>query len=211
AWEAGQALRGLCLLELTTNLFLYLSPPLAQLPGLRHLDLRNNSLVSLMQASFCNLTHLESLHLEDSALKFLHSGTLADLQGLSQVRVFLDNNPWVCDCHMVAWLKETETVQGKSRFTYAFPEKKNEDLALLECNSSNLDGDPILPPSLWTSFVFLCIVFALVGAIVLLVLHLNCEGIKKWMHDIRDACRDHMEGYHYRHEINADLSSSSDV
>ncbi|KFM09829.1 Trophoblast glycoprotein, partial [Struthio camelus australis] len=54
------------------------------------------------------------------------------------------------------------------------------------------------------------------GAIFLLVLYLNRKGIKKWMHNIRDACRDHMEGYHYRYEINADprltnLSSNSDV
>uniref|UniRef100_A0A8C0HAQ4 Trophoblast glycoprotein n=1 Tax=Chelonoidis abingdonii TaxID=106734 RepID=A0A8C0HAQ4_CHEAB len=69
---------------------------------------------------------------------------------------------------------------------------------------------------LQTSYVFLGIVLALIGAIFLLVLYLNRKGIKKWMYNIRDACRDHMEGYHYRYEVNADprltnLSSSSDV
>lgn len=219
ALRAGQALRGLHRLELASNHFLYLPRDvLAQLPSLRHLDLRNNSLVSLTYVSFRNLTHLESLHLEDNALKVLHNGTLAELQGLPQVRVFLDNNPWVCDCHMVdmvAWLKETEVVQGKARLTCAFPEKMRNRV-LLELNNSDLDCDPILPPSLQTSYVFLGIVLALIGAIFLLVLYLNRKGIKKWMHNIRDACRDHMEGYHYRYEINADprltnLSSNSDV
>lgn len=219
ALRAGQALRGLRRLELTSNCFAYLPHDvLAQLPSLRHLDLRNNSLVSLTYVSFRNLTHLESLHLEDNALKALHNGTLAELQGLPQVRVFLDNNPWVCDCHMVdmvTWLKETEIVQGKAGLTCAFPEKMR-NRALLELNSSDLDCDPILPPSLQTSYVFLGIVLALIGAIFLLVLYLNRKGIKKWMHNIRDACRDHMEGYHYRYEINADprltnLSSNSDV
>ncbi|XP_066110140.1 trophoblast glycoprotein [Saccopteryx bilineata] len=219
ALRAGQALRGLRRLELTSNHFLYLPRDvLAHLPGLRHLDLRNNSLVSLSYVSFRNLTHLESLHLEDNALKTLHNSTLAELQGLPQVRVFLDNNPWVCDCHMedmVTWLKETEIVQGNARLTCAFPEKMRNRI-LLELNSSDLDCDPILPPSLQTSYVFLGIVLALIGAIFLLVLYLNRKGIKKWMHNIRDACRDHMEGYHYRYEINADprltnLSSNSDV
>lgn len=219
ALRAGQALRGLRRLELTSNHFLYLPRDvLAHLPGLRHLDLRNNSLVSLTYVSFRNLTHLESLHLEDNALKVLHNSTLAELQGLPQVRVFLDNNPWVCDCHMadmVNWLKETEIVQDKARLTCAFPEKMR-NLVLLELNSSDLNCDPILPPSLQTSYVFLGIVLALIGAIFLLVLYLNRKGIKKWMHNIRDACRDHMEGYHYRYEINADprltnLSSNSDV
>ncbi|XP_049752337.1 trophoblast glycoprotein [Elephas maximus indicus] len=219
ALRAGQALRGLRRLELASNDFIYLPRDvLAQLPGLRHLDLRNNSLVSLTYVSFRNLTYLESLHLEDNALKVLHNGTLAELQGLPHVSVFLDNNPWVCDCHMtdmVAWLKETEIVQGKSRLTCTFPEKMR-DRVLLQLNSSDLDCDPILPPSLQTSYVFLGIVLALIGAIFLLVLYLNRKGIKKWMHNIRDACRDHMEGYHYRYEINADprltnLSSNSDV
>ena len=219
ALRAGHALRGLRRLELVSNHLLYLPRNvLAQLPGLRHLDLRNNSLVSLTYVSFRNLTHLESLHLENNALKVLHNGTLAELQSLPHVRVFLDDNPWVCDCHMadmVAWLKETEVVQGKARLTCAFPEKMRNRV-LLELDSSDLECDPILPPSLQTSYVFLGIVLALIGAIFLLVLYLNRKGIKKWMHNIRDACRDHMEGYHYRYEINADprltnLSSNSDV
>ncbi|KAM5167600.1 trophoblast glycoprotein [Callospermophilus lateralis] len=219
ALRTGHALRELRSLDLGSNKFLYLPRDLlAQLPSLRHLDLRNNSLVSLTYVSFRNLTYLESLHLEDNALKVLHNGTLAELQGLAHVRLFLDNNPWVCDCHMadmVDWLKETEIVQGKARLTCAFPEKMRNRV-LLELNSSDLDCDPILPPSLQTSYVFLGIVLALIGAIFLLVLYLNRKGIKKWMHNIRDACRDHMEGYHYRYEINADprltnLSSNSDV
>ncbi|XP_007530537.1 trophoblast glycoprotein [Erinaceus europaeus] len=219
ALQAGQALRELRRLELASNHFLYLPRnALAHLPSLRHLDLRNNSLVSLTYLSFRNLTHLESLHLEDNALKVLHNGTLAEWQGLAHVKVFLDSNPWVCDCHMtdmVAWLKETEVVQDKNRLTCAYPEKMRHRV-LLELNSSDLDCDPILPPSLQTSYVFLGIVLALIGAIFLLVLYLNRKGIKKWMHNIRDACRDHMEGYHYRYEINADprltnLSSNSDV
>ncbi|KAK1338221.1 hypothetical protein QTO34_001335 [Cnephaeus nilssonii] len=85
ALRAGQALRGLRRLELTSNCLVYLPQDvLAQLPSLRHLDLRNNSLVSLTYLSFRNLTHLESLHLEDNALKALHNGTLAEWQGLPQ-------------------------------------------------------------------------------------------------------------------------------
>ncbi|KAM4865754.1 trophoblast glycoprotein [Thomomys bottae] len=219
ALRAGQALRGLRRLELVGNRLLHLPRDLgALLPGLRHLDLRNNSLVSLGAGALRNLSLLESLHLEDNALKVLHNATLAELRGLARLAVFLDDNPWVCDCHMVdmvAWLRETEAVRDKARLTCAFPEKMR-DRSLLELDSSDLDCDPILPPSLQTSYVFLGIVLALIGAIFLLVLYLNRKGIKKWVHNIRDACRDHMEGYHYRYEVSADprltnLSSSSDV
>lgn len=219
ALRAGHALQGLRRLQLASNHLLYLPrDALSQLPALTHLDLRNNSLVSLTYLSFRNLTHLERLHLEDNALKVLHNGTLVEWQGLEHVKVFLDNNPWVCDCHMVdmvTWLRETEIVEGKARLTCAFPEKMRNQV-LVELSVSDLECDPILPPSLQTSYVFLGIVLALIGAIFLLVLYLNRKGIKKWMHNIRDACRDHMEGYHYRYEINADprltnLSSNSDV
>ncbi|XP_012887712.1 PREDICTED: trophoblast glycoprotein [Dipodomys ordii] len=216
---APPALRGLRRLELAGNRLLHLPRDLgALLPGLRHLDLRNNSLVSLGAGALRNLSLLESLHLEDNALKVLHNATLAELRGLARLTLFLDDNPWVCDCHMVdmvTWLQETEAVRGKARLRCAFPEKMR-DRRLLELDGADLDCDPILPPSLQTSYVFLGIVLALIGAIFLLVLYLNRKGIKKWVHNIRDACRDHMEGYHYRYEVSADprltnLSSNSDV
>ncbi|KAL2306700.1 LOW QUALITY PROTEIN: hypothetical protein Nmel_004632, partial [Mimus melanotis] len=117
---------------------------------------------------------------------------------------------------LVAWLKESDQVEGKEALTCASPDKMLGK-ALLKINGSDLNCSvpTDLPSQLQTSYVFLGIVLALIGAIFLLVLYLNRKGIKKWMHNIRDACRDHMEGYHYRYEINADprltnLSSNSD-
>uniref|UniRef100_A0A3B1J604 Trophoblast glycoprotein n=1 Tax=Astyanax mexicanus TaxID=7994 RepID=A0A3B1J604_ASTMX len=86
------------------------------------------------------------------------------------------------------------------------------DKGKLQCNLSPSQKDV----SLETSYIFLGMVLALIGVIFLLVLYLNRKGIKKWMYNIRDACRDHMEGYHYRYEINSDprlanLSLNSDV
>ncbi|XP_048210535.1 trophoblast glycoprotein [Perognathus longimembris pacificus] len=219
AGAPGRALRGLRRLELAGNRLLHLPRDLgALLPGLRHLDLRNNSLVSLGAGALRNLSLLESLHLEDNALKVLHNATLAELRAPPRLALFLDDNPWVCDCHMadmLAWLRETDAVRAKARLACAFPEKLR-DRRLLELGSADLDCDPVPPPSLQTSYVFLGIVLALIGAIFLLVLYLNRKGIKKWLHNIRDACRDHMEGYHYRYEVSADprlthLGSNSDV
>ncbi|KAL0624311.1 Trophoblast glycoprotein, partial [Plecturocebus cupreus] len=141
ALRAGGALHGLHRLELASNHFLYLPRDvLNQLPSLRHLDLSNNSLVSLTYVSFRNLTHLESLHLEDNALKVLHNGTLAELQGLPHVRVFLDNNPWVCDCHMADMhytvFKEDFNFQLNTFCGYSFFVRLRQCLTLsprLEC------------------------------------------------------------------------------
>ncbi|XP_025894198.1 trophoblast glycoprotein, partial [Nothoprocta perdicaria] len=219
--QAG-ALRNLSRLELAGNGLLLLPAGMfAALPALRHLDLSNNSLVGLRNVSLGGLARLQSLDLSDNSLSALRNGTLAQLRGLPALRrVDLRRNAWVCDCaieDLVSWLKESEQVEGKEALVCAYPEKM-AGKALLKINASDLNCSvPVdLPSQLQTSYVFLGIVLALIGAIFLLVLYLNRKGIKKWMHNIRDACRDHMEGYHYRYEINADprltnLSSNSDV
>ncbi|XP_009331500.1 PREDICTED: trophoblast glycoprotein, partial [Pygoscelis adeliae] len=181
----------------------------------------NNSVVGLRNVSFQGLGQLQSLNLSDNSLGVLRNSTLAQFRGLPALqRIGLGRNAWVCDCaieDLVAWLKESDQVEGKEALTCAYPDKMLGK-ALLKINGSELNCSvPVdLPSQLQTSYVFLGIVLALIGAIFLLVLYLNRKGIKKWMHNIRDACRDHMEGYHYRYEINADprltnLSSNSDV
>ncbi|XP_009644382.1 trophoblast glycoprotein, partial [Egretta garzetta] len=176
---------------------------------------------ALRTVSFQGLSQLQSLNLSDNSLGVLRNGTLAQFRGLPALRrVGLGRNAWVCDCaieDLVAWLKESDQVESKEALTCSHPSKMLGK-ALLKINSSDLNCSvPVdLPSQLQTSYVFLGIVLALIGAIFLLVLYLNRKGIKKWMHNIRDACRDHMEGYHYRYEINADprltnLSSNSDV
>ncbi|NWY71223.1 TPBG protein, partial [Erithacus rubecula] len=219
--QAG-ALRNLSRLELADNGLLLLPAGMfTALPALRQLDLSNNSLVGLRNVSFQGLGQLQSLNLSDNSLGVLWNSTLAQFRSLPALRhIVLGRNTWVCDCaieDLVAWLKESDQVEGKEALTCASPDKMLGK-ALLKINGSDLNCSvpTDLPSQLQTSYVFLGIVLALIGAIFLLVLYLNRKGIKKWMHNIRDACRDHMEGYHYRYEINADprltnLSSNSDV
>ncbi|OWK63479.1 Trophoblast glycoprotein [Lonchura striata] len=216
------ALRNLSRLELADNELLLLPAGMfTALPALRQLDLSNNSLVGLRNVSFQGLGQLQSLNLSDNSLGVLGNNTLAQFRSLPALRhIVLRRNTWVCDCaieDLVTWLKESDQVEGKEALTCASPDKMLGK-ALLKINGSDLNCSvPVdLPSQLQTSYVFLGIVLALIGAIFLLVLYLNRKGIKKWMHNIRDACRDHMEGYHYRYEINADprltnLSSNSDV
>ncbi|NXJ99484.1 TPBG protein, partial [Corythaixoides concolor] len=216
------ALRNLSRLELADNgLVLLPAGMFTALPALRQLDLSNNSLVGLRNISFQGLGQLQSLNLSDNSLGVLRNSTLAQFRSMPALRrIGLGRNTWVCDCaieDLVAWLKESDQVEGKETLTCTYPDKMLGK-ALLKINSSDLNCSvPVdLPSQLQTSYVFLGIVLALIGAIFLLVLYLNRKGIKKWMHNIRDACRDHMEGYHYRYEINADprltnLSTNSDV
>ncbi|KAH1172694.1 trophoblast glycoprotein [Mauremys mutica] len=209
-------------LELADNRLLSLPPGMfSSLPSLQHLDLRNNSLVSLWATTFHSLAQLQSLDLSHNSLKCLKNATIAQLRSRPALRrISLGHNTWVCDCcieHLVSWLKESEQVEGKGTLKCSYPDKMR-DKPLVKTNSSDLDCSVRvdIQSQLQTSYVFLGIVLALIGAIFLLVLYLNRKGIKKWMYNIRDACRDHMEGYHYRYEMNADprltnLSSSSDV
>lgn len=216
------ALRNLSRLDLADNGLVVLPTSMfTALPALRQLDLSNNSLVGLHNVSFQGLGQLQSLNLSDNSLSVLRNSTLAQFRSLPALRrINLGRNTWVCDCaieDLVAWLKESDQVEGKEALTCAYPDKMLGK-ALMKINGSDLNCSlpTDLPSQLQTSYVFLGIVLALIGAIFLLVLYLNRKGIKKWMHNIRDACRDHMEGYHYRYEINADprltnLSSNSDV
>ncbi|NWW94693.1 TPBG protein, partial [Rhynochetos jubatus] len=221
ALQSG-ALHNLSRLELTdSGLVLLPAGMFTALPALRHLDLSNNSLVGLRNVSFQGLGQLQSLNLSNNSLGVLRNDTLAQFRSLPALRrIGLGLNTWVCDCaieDLVTWLKESDQVESKETLTCTYPDKMHGK-ALLKISSLDLNCSvPVdLPSQLQTSYVFLGIVLALIGAIFLLVLYLNRKGIKKWMHNIRDACRDHMEGYHYRYEISADprltnLSSNSDV
>ncbi|XP_061479198.1 trophoblast glycoprotein [Rhineura floridana] len=191
------------------------------LPRLQHLDLHNNSLVDLHDVAFGNLCQLQSFNLSDNSLKRLRNSTLLQLRSLPLLTSLnLNHNTWVCDCgieDLVGWLKESNQVEAKGALNCSYPkEMENSSLVNIDVSDLNCPEWTDNQTQLQTSYVFLGIVLALIGAIFLLVLYLNRKGIKKWMYNIRDACRDHMEGYHYRYEINADprltnLSSSSDV
>ncbi|XP_067388741.1 trophoblast glycoprotein [Emydura macquarii macquarii] len=216
------ALSNLSRLELADNGLLYLPTGMfTSLPSLQHLDLRNNSLVALEAGAFQSLAQLQSLDLSHNSLTCLTNATVAQFRALPRLhRISLGHNTWVCNCclqHLVSWLKESDQVEGKGALKCSYPDNMRDKL-LMKTNSSHLNCSVSVDfqSQLQTSYVFLGIVLALIGAIFLLVLYLNRKGIKKWMYNIRDACRDHMEGYHYRYEINVDprltnLSSSSEV
>ncbi|XP_051577555.1 trophoblast glycoprotein b [Myxocyprinus asiaticus] len=207
-------------LDLSNNdLMLLPEGMFTDLSELTILDLRNNSLVEISTGTFQSWT-LQELDLRDNAFKVLPNSTLAELSSIPDLQVRLAGNPWRCDCNiedMLIWLKKHDFVADKINMTCSDPIGLQNSL-LLHLEQSQLPctytGD--LKGVLETSYVFLGMVLALIGVIFLLVLYLNRKGIKKWMYNIRDACRDHMEGYHYRYEINseprlANLSLNSDV
>ncbi|RXN15721.1 trophoblast glyco -like protein [Labeo rohita] len=191
------------------------------LSDLTVLDLRNNSLVTIRNDTFWNLA-LQMLDLRDNALKVLHNVTLEKLSSIPDLQVSLAGNPWRCDCNiedMLIWLERHQVVVDRLNLTCAGPaELKNVPLLHLEQSQLSCwsNAGDALNRALEPSYVFLGMVLALIGVIFLLVLYLNRKGIKRWMYNIRDACRDHMEGYHYRYEISTDprlanLSLNSDV
>ncbi|CAL8249678.1 unnamed protein product [Boreogadus saida] len=58
--------------------------------------------------------------------------------------------------------------------------------------------------SLQTSYAFLGWVLGLVGMVSVLVLYLNRKGMKRWVTETREACRDALAGYRHRYEVDAD-------
>ncbi|XP_076006695.1 trophoblast glycoprotein [Genypterus blacodes] len=191
----------------------------SDLSSLANLNLQNNSFISL-QKGLLKAPPLRDLDLRDNGFKELSNATLEEFSLKSDLRVRLAGNPWHCDCYiedMVSWLKNSSQVVDVLNLTCDDPEAMRRQ-SLLQVEASQLfckySGD--MEGVLETSYVFLGLVLALIGVIFLLVLYLNRKGIKRWIYNIRDACRDHMEGYHYRYEINTDprlanLSINSDV
>lgn len=205
------------------------------------LDLSNNDLVILPSDIFTGLSSLVSLSLQNSSIINIHNGTLRvpplrdldlrnnSLKDLSSImmaefslkpdlRIQLAGNPWHCNCFIedtLMWLKNSTQVVDVQNLTCTNPKDLRRQ-PLLQLEKYELKCSMEMKGVLGTSYVFLGLVLALIGVIFLLVLYLNRKGIKRWMYNIRDACRDHMEGYHYRYEINSDprlanLSINSDV
>ncbi|XP_004708988.1 trophoblast glycoprotein-like [Echinops telfairi] len=198
-----------------------LDAALAPLAGLRFLGLAGNELGHLPPAAL-RLPRLEQLDARRNALTVLGADELRALErdgDLAGPRLLLANNPLRCGCTarpLLTWLRNaTERIPDARRLRCAAPRpllnRSFLDLeeAELRCAAEgNADGRGddagLAGPELEASYVFFGLVLALIGLIFLMVLYLNRRGIQRWMRNLREACRDQMEGYHYRYEQDAD-------
>ncbi|XP_043940316.1 trophoblast glycoprotein-like [Protopterus annectens] len=206
-------------LDMASNELIYLPLGIfSHLPALRHLDLKNNSIIDLKNSTFCGLD-LEFLDLSANAFKNLRVDVLNELSRQKHLCIQLKDNPFFCNCEIedfAEWLNSSEVVLNANKLVCAYPkDMQNVSLLMLSemelgCHSS--ENTEIV---LQTSYVLLGIVVGFVGIIFLFVMYLNRKEIKTWIYNMRDACRDLMEGYHYRYEIDSDPRvtqvSTSDV
>ncbi|XP_068586152.1 trophoblast glycoprotein [Cebidichthys violaceus] len=215
--QSGHLLQ-LTVLDLSNNDLVILPDDIfSGLPNLVNLSLQSSSILSVQNGTL-RAPPLRDLDLRDNSLRDLPYATLAELSLKPALLIRLAGNPWRCDCFLedtLLWLKNSTQVVDAQNLTCADPEALRRR-PLLQVEQSRLRCPGDMEGVLETSYVFLGLVLALIGVIFLLVLYLNRKGIKRWMYNIRDACRDHMEGYHYRYEINSDprlanLSINSDV
>ncbi|XP_042354619.1 wnt-activated inhibitory factor 2 [Plectropomus leopardus] len=173
------------------------------LRNLHRLELAGNMLKSipLMRLDMYNL-HV--LVLINNSIESIGGEDVTILYQQRHIRVYLSLNPFRCNCELEAfyyWLKNSSQCPDAGRLLCSEPEAKRgvpveklrqEDV---DCMNENLEA---------VSYVFLGIVLALIGVVFLMVLYLNRGGIKRWLNNIREACRDQMEVYHYRYEQDSD-------
>uniref|UniRef100_A0A8C2HQC8 LRRCT domain-containing protein n=1 Tax=Cyprinus carpio TaxID=7962 RepID=A0A8C2HQC8_CYPCA len=172
------------------------------LRDLQSLDLSGNRLEVIPLSGFGNLS-LTTLILTNNSIATLDSHNLAKLNEFKEIRVYLSQNPFECKCDKLKefynWLKNSSQCADSNELKCAQPEKKKNthvmDLEKRDMECQNLDA---------RSYVLLGIVLALIGVVFLMVLYLNRRGIKRWLNNIREACRDQMEVYHYRYEQDSD-------
>lgn len=219
-WSTLGNLRGL---DLSDNSLVFLpSHIFSHLSSLQRLQLSNNSLVALHNASLSGLEHLQELDLRLNALKMLPEEGLQELDSLPAASLLLGENPFTCKCGIepfALWLNRSRgRVRDADGLACAFPAAMRNTSLLaaatltLGCHQRSAGADLALQ----TSYVFLGIVLGFIGLIFLFVLYLNRKGIKKRIYDMRDACREVWEGYHYRFEIDSgprlsQVSTSCDV
>ncbi|XP_029457728.1 trophoblast glycoprotein-like [Rhinatrema bivittatum] len=175
--------------------------------GLQELELAGNELETLPASLLEPLPDLRALDLRDNELTTLPEAALATLARRGRPRLRLHPNPFLCDCRLrplLAWLANAseQQVADAESLRCAAPPARNGSLLLQlpapgpeECGPQDLQT---------ASYVFFGIVLALIGVTFLAVLYLNRRGIKRWLNNLREACRDQMEGYHYRYEQDAE-------
>lgn len=189
---------------------LYLSytltaPGASQLPSalstgslcnLQTLDLSGNRLKAIPLSGFGNL-NLTTLILTNNSIATLDSRDLSKLNEFSEIRIYLSDNPFECKCDKLkefyTWLKNSSQCIDADTLKCAQPKEKKDIYVVNVCKHQDFG-----------SYVLLGIVLALIGVVFLMVLYLNRRGIKRWLNNIREACRDQMEVYHYRYEQDSD-------
>lgn len=173
------------------------------LRNLHRLELAGNGLKS-MPLMRLEIYNLHALVLINNSIESIGWENVTNLYQQRRIRVYLSLNPFRCNCELEAfyyWLKNSTQVPDAGHLLCSEPEAKRgipverlrEDD--VDCMNENLEA---------VSYVFLSIVLALIGVVFLMVLYLNRGGIKKWLTNIREACRDQMEVYHYRYEQDSD-------
>ncbi|XP_061119799.1 trophoblast glycoprotein-like [Conger conger] len=214
AWALrGGVFGGLAQLDLSANgLVLLPSAMFLPLGALRRLLLANNSLVALQNGSLLGLERLAWLDLSLNGFRTFRKEALGELDRLGGARLLLGGNPLACVCgaeDFADWLNGSyaRVADGDRLVCASPPEMHNTTLRTLGGRDLGCHGDGAgegAELALQTSYAFLGVVLGLVGVVFLCVLYLNRTGIKKWVTDLREACRDVLEGYHYRYEIDSD-------
>ncbi|KAK0140705.1 Trophoblast glycoprotein [Merluccius polli] len=226
-------LAGLQGLDLSGNRLTLLAPgTFSHLPGLRRLLLRDNALASVRGGTFSGPEkRLLLLDLSRNAFRTFRAEALEEFGRLGPAaRLALGHNPYLCSCEIrrfAAWLNRSGTGTGAAAVVVdadqvrcAAPTRlRDADVRAVRCGGEEDEGvdedededgkqegedQEEEDVSLQTSYVFLGLVLGFVGMMFLLVLYLNRGGMKKWITEMRDACRDVLDGYHYRYEIDSD-------
>ncbi|XP_061144821.1 trophoblast glycoprotein-like isoform X1 [Syngnathus typhle] len=205
-------LRGLLRLDLSGNQLALLPLGMfSHLQSLQQLFLSNNSLMAVYSGTFSGVNNLEVLDLTRNAFRTFGTDDLKELEKLGNIRILLGKNPYICSCEIqsfVAWLNDSrarvdaDSVRCASPKTLANSRLRGLGSKVIGCIVPNQTEMTDL--SLQTSYVFLGLVLGFVGMVFLFVLYLNRKGMKRWIVEMRDACHDVMEGYHYRYEIDSD-------
>ncbi|XP_066535189.1 trophoblast glycoprotein-like [Hoplias malabaricus] len=207
-WGALWSLREL---DLSENPLVLLPPGVfSSLSGLRRLLLVNSSLTTICSGTLSGLERLLELDLRFNGLQTLASDALREFERLGQVRLLLGQNPYRCSCEALElslWINTSRVSDAEDLRCSSPPGLQGVPVRMLGSTAARCLGEShadMTHVALPTSYVLLGLVLGLVGMVFLLVVYLNRGGIERWLTELYAACRDVLDGYHYRYELDSD-------
>lgn len=197
-------------LILSENKMSSLSPRLFTLNSTRNLEelyLSGNSLrtidyITLNRNSLPNLTLLD---LSRNSLDVINNQTVDNLKTFNKTRMYLGGNPFECICKsikFVNWIKDTSLVEDRD--TLLCHDLGNTPV--LEIKSNQIKCPNISNAFTRSQFIMLCVIFAIVGLLALIILFMRRMDIVRFCMQVRQATKEAFDS-HQTHYTYSDIQN----
>ncbi|XP_071818475.1 trophoblast glycoprotein-like [Apostichopus japonicus] len=197
-------------LVLTENEMSYLSTELFALESTRSLEelyLSHNELRSVFDDTFTKkrLPNLTLLDLSHNSLDTITKKNIEDFKTFDEdlMQLNLSGNPFRCRCQLrdfIIWLNDTNLVEGKADLMC----RNIAETPILDVTAHQIKCNKNMGkhrPAMYSQYVTLCIIFAIIGLLALIILFMRRKDIVRFCQQVRQATKDAFDSHqtHYNY------------